>query len=173
MVVKKRLFWFYGLKIALKKCLKTRGEFKKPKLFWFGYLRQDVSLRWCKGSKSLFCGRFGYPYSRPGDSSCMQETPGLSRRVGMNANIRYPAIKDLMLSHPRTCHPYFQSMLVCLQIEESSFGLFFVNCTLYMFAYSWSFYSNCTCLIDYKSWLIWMPFLLCFKGALSRYLATL
>ena len=49
-------------------------------------------------------------------------------------------------------------MLVCLQIEESSFGLFFVNCYLHVFAYSWSFYFNYACLIDYKSWLIWMLF---------------
>ena len=30
--------------------------------FW----RQDVRLQWCKGSKSLLSGRFGYPYGRPG-----------------------------------------------------------------------------------------------------------
>ena len=35
---------------------------------------------------------------------------------------------------------------------SSSFGSFFVNCSLYMFAYLWNFYSNCACLIDYKSW---------------------
>ena len=40
-----------------------------------------------QGSKSLFSGRFVYPYGRPGDSFCIQETPGLSGRVGMYAMI--------------------------------------------------------------------------------------
>ena len=31
----------------------------------------------------LLCGRFGYPYGRPGDSFYIWETPGLSGRVGM------------------------------------------------------------------------------------------
>ena len=35
-------------------------------------------------------GRFGYPYGRPGDSFCIWETPGLSRRVG-----RFAFMKDL------------------------------------------------------------------------------
>ena len=41
---------------------------------------------------------------------------------------------------------------MCLQIEESSFGLFFVNFCLH------SFFFNCACLLYYKSWLIWMLF---------------
>ena len=67
-----------------------------------------------------------------------------------SANLFYFAVN--------TGHHFFQSTLECLQIEESLFGLFFVNCYLHMFAYSWSFYFNCECLIDYKSWLTWMLF---------------
>ena len=59
---------------------------KKPKLFSLRYIwRQDISLQWCKGSKSLLSARFGYPYGRPGDSFCIRETPGFSVRVGMYA----------------------------------------------------------------------------------------
>ena len=95
MKTKKRLFSFAstcGFVIKrlhnLKKCLKKRrGELKKkPKLFSLKYIwRQDVSLQWCKGSKSFLPGRFGYPYGRPGDPYRIRETPGLSGRVGMYA----------------------------------------------------------------------------------------
>lgn len=71
---KHALLWLEDCsKIASKP---TLGEFKKKrKLFWFGYiLRQDISLQWCKGSKSLLSGRFGYPHGRPGDSLCIRES---------------------------------------------------------------------------------------------------
>ena len=70
--------------LNLEKCLKKRrGELKKNEVVFLSYIwRQDVSLQWCKGSKSLLSGRFGYPYGRPGDSFYIRETPELSGRVG-------------------------------------------------------------------------------------------
>ena len=61
--------------------------FKKTEILISEHLREDVSLQWCKGSKSVLSGRFGYPYGRPGDSFCIRETPGLPGRVGMYAMI--------------------------------------------------------------------------------------
>ena len=57
-----------------------------------------------------------------------------------------------------------ESVLFCCKyrpslLSVSAWCLFFMNCYLHMFTYSWSFYFNCACLIYYKSWLIWM--LLC------------
>ena len=60
-------------------------------------------------------------------------------------------------------HHFFQSTLVHFQIEESLFGLVFMNCSLYILAYSLSFYSNCACLIDYKKLFNMNAFLLFFK----------
>ena len=58
---------------------------KKTEVVLLGYiLRQEVTLQqWCKGSKSLLSGRFGYPHGIPGDLFCIRQTPGLSGRVGM------------------------------------------------------------------------------------------
>jgi len=40
-----------------------------------------------RGSKSFLSERFGYPYRRPGVSSCIRETPRIFGRVGMYGNI--------------------------------------------------------------------------------------
>ena len=59
-----------------------------------------LAKQWCKGSKSLLSGRFGYPYWRPGDSFCIRETPGLSVRVGMYVSGK----KKLRIQkYPDTC----------------------------------------------------------------------
>ena len=83
----------------------TSGDLKSGdpvlKLFWLGYIwRQDVSLQWCKGPKSLLSGRFGYPYGRPGDSFCIRETLGLSGRVGMYAPRFSNHASNLLLTNP-------------------------------------------------------------------------
>ena len=80
MAVKKRflsvniIYVVLWLKDCFKKCLKTRVEVKNRNCFDFGYLRYEVSSQWCKGSKSLLSGRFGYPYGRLGDSFCIWES---------------------------------------------------------------------------------------------------
>ena len=62
-----------------------------------GYIwRQDVSLQWGKGSKSLLSGRFGYPYGRPEDLFCIWETPELSTRVGMYDNSKINTINQVL-----------------------------------------------------------------------------
>ena len=63
-----------------------------------GYIwRQDVSLQWGKGSKSLFSGRFGYPYGRPEDLPCIWETPGLFTRVGMYDNSKINTMNQVLI----------------------------------------------------------------------------
>ena len=50
--------------------------------------------------------------------------------------MRERKVSDLFYFALNIGHHFFESTLVSLQIEESSFGLFFVNCCLHMFAYS-------------------------------------
>ena len=95
-----------NLKICPKK---LQGEY-----IW----RQDVSLQWCKGSKSLLSERFGCPYGRPGDSFCIRETLGLSGRVGM-----YGKLSTLLKGDTKSALLIFGGMDTQGEIFNDSFLL--------------------------------------------------
>ena len=103
---------FLNLKICPKK---LQGEY-----IW----RQDVSLQWCKGSKSLLSERFGYPYRRPGDSFFIRETPGLSGRVGMYGKVHgwkvTPSLHCLLLVEWILKERFLMTLFFCCLVLDNS-----------------------------------------------------